>query len=697
VDERSGWSPTALGSPVELAGALKLVDWQEQAVESWWKGDQKGPQRGTLEIFTGGGKTLIALAAFARVSAVDPQTRLAVVVPTEALARQWVTSLTRHTSLTRPDIGMLGAGRRDDLEGKRALVAVLNSAARRLPELASTAQPLMLVVDECHRAGAPTFSRVLTTPARYRMGLSATPARDEVDEAGLPLEFDRQVVGQRLGQVVFQFGLREAREVGWLPEYTVHHHGVHLTEQEAREYEQLGRKVNDAADRLTASGIQTSQAWHLATRGGELAALAQSYIGALAVRKDFLYRASERGRVAARIVEQAFRRQPQPRMLLFHERVSEATSLFRELRERLPEAPIALEHSELPAPARRNALTRFRSGDAKVLVSVKTLVEGIDVPDADVGISVASSSSVRQRIQTLGRVLRRRFDGGIKQAEMHVIYVQDTVDEAIYGKEDWSDLTGSEANQYWVWPIQPELPPEIQPGPPLEPRPTEEAEWIRFGQRVPDSPVPWLGAVPDYEFSVDTRGNVTTSDGAWIDNPQGVAGMVERVRGRPGGRFRVTPVYNLVIVYVEGERVVSPYVAGQLLEPFRVRDGTATTDAIDASELKPGDPYPGPTDTRGGTYKLRQKRGGVIERRQGRVTEFALTDSPEADSRTGNARHLLTAWRSLKTPGLTFYLNGLEHAWYREGGEARFLAAVPGGFLWPRTESSGGSTLDDQS
>ena len=107
---------------------------------------------------------------------------------------------------------------------------------------------------------------------------------------------------------------------------------------------------------------------------------------------------------------------------------------------------------------------------------MKSLIEGIDVPAADVGVSVASSSSVRQRIQSLGRVLRRQFDEDVsKLAEMHVIYVVDTVDEIIYAKEDWSDLTGEAANRYWVWPLDPEAPPEPQDGPPLTPRPTEAA------------------------------------------------------------------------------------------------------------------------------------------------------------------------------------------------------------------------------
>lgn len=668
--------------PVRLADTVSLVDWQEQAVEKWWKGSEEGPHRGTLEIFTGGGKTLIALAAYARVSASEPRARLAVVVPSEALARQWVVSLTNNTTLIKTDIGIMGAGRRDTFEGKRALVAVLNSAARKLPDVARNVGPLMLVVDECHRAGAATFSKVLSTHADYRLGLSATPARDEVDETGLPMSYDRQIVGRKLGGVVFRFGLREAREIGWLPEYTVHHHGVHLTEEERLDYERISRKVSDAADRLTSAGFQTSQAWHLAARAGDVASLAQGYIGALAARKDFLYRVTERGRVAARIVEHAMQRESRPRMLLFHERVEEAATLFAVLSAKMPAAEIALEHSELPAAQRRSALEKFRSGEVNVLVSVKSLVEGIDVPDADVGVSVASSSSVRQRIQTLGRVLRRRFDGGPKQAEMHVIYVHDTVDESIYGKEDWSDLTGAEANRYWLWPLDPESPQEAQAGPPLQPRPTEEAEWKRLGEQVPDEPVRWLGELPDYEFSVDTRGNVKTSEGAWIENPQSVAAIVERVRGRPGGRFRVTPQYNLVIVYGEADGGMVPFVSGRLTEAFRLREDTSDAGIdLDVDTLTAGSPYPGPTDKTRGTYKIRQKRGGLIERRKGPETLFALVDdasSPLAE----NGRRLLLAWKALNTSGLTFYVNRLWHAWYQDSGEPRFLATVPDGFLW---------------
>lgn len=665
-----------------------LHQWQRDAVTSWEQGDGHGQHRGTLEIFTGGGKTLIALSAFGRVSSAVPEVKLAVVVPTEALARQWEANLIERTSLEAADIGMLGAGRSDRLEDHRALVAVINSAAKHLPAMATNSTPLMLVVDECHRAGARTFARVLQTPARYRLGLSATPDREEVDEQGLPLEYDEHLLGQLLGKVVYRFSLKDARRIGWLPEYKIHHHGVSLLPDEQVQYERTSRRVSDLADSLQAYGVQSGQARFAATKGGEVGQVASAYIAAVARRKDLLYRAEERERIAVRIVAKAATRERTPRILLFHERVVEATRLYERLCAALPELRIALEHSQLPTLQRQEAIRAFRSGEVRVLVSVKSLVEGIDVPEADVGVSVASSSSVRQRVQSLGRVLRRSFDGSEdKQADMHVIYAAETVDEAIYAKEDWSDLTGEDANRYWLWPTDAEATPVEQAGPPQEPRPTEDQVWEQLDRRVPADPVVWPGVMPELEYSVDTRANVTTSQGAVVANPQGVAEMVRRVRGREGGRFRVSPLYRLVLVWGDGEAGRAPYLAGQLEEPFRIRQDSPSDpdDAeTDVSSLASGDEYPGPTDDEHGTFALRAKRGGVIERRVGSDREFAFTDGDTNHEK--NARTALAAWRSLGLPGMEFKINSLGHAWYLDQGVPRFLADVQGGFTWPGEE-----------
>jgi superfamily II DNA or RNA helicase len=671
------------------ARGFELRPWQQDAVSAWAAGPGAGrPFFGTLEIVTGGGKTLIALACAAAAAQVAPGLRVAVVVPTEALARQWRTALERYTTLRPGEVGVLGAGERGDLHGHRALISVINTAAKRLPEMAEGAQPLMLIVDECHRAGAPSYSRVLHTPAKFRLGLSATPDREELDDFGEPLRYDEQLVGRLLGPVVFQFSLRDARLSGWLPDFELHHHGVSLLPEEQRRYDTVSRQVDDVAEDLRAVGFDPSRAQQLQTRRDEAGQVARRYMSLTASRKDLLYRAAERARVTERILTRALHRSNgTPRALLFHERVAESERLYQQLRNSLPGIPMALEHSRLPDRQREEALTAFRSGRVRVLVSVKSLVEGIDVPEADVGISVAATSSVRQRIQALGRILRRgsSADGQPKKAEMHLLYVNGTVDELIYAKEDWTDLTGEGANHYWLWPPDSDE-PQRQPGPPASPRPTEEQEWLRLGQDAPAEPVRWLGVLTGQEYSVDTLGTVTNSSDAVISNPQQAAAAVERVRGRPGGRFRVTPAHRLLLVFGPGDDGHNvPYVAGQLAEPFVAAESAPAAPETAAQPTEPGQALPGRPDKDGGTYRLRQKQGGVIERRApDGATEFAVTTG--ADPRAVNARQLLDAWRQTADRGITCFVTRSGVVWYLEAGKPRFLARVPGGFVWPSAQ-----------
>jgi superfamily II DNA or RNA helicase len=679
---------------------FELVPWQLAAVAAWEEGGAR-PFTGTLEIFTGGGKTLMAIECLHRASMRSEDLKVAIVVPTEALARQWISVVRDRTDVADHEIGLLGAGGQDDFHGKRVLVVVLNTAAKVLPEMSAGTQPLMLIVDECHRAGAPTFSKVLDTRAEYRLGLSATPEREEIDDDGEPLLFDEQVVGRKLGRVVYRFTLRDSRRMGWLPKYELNHHGLELHEEESRRYEQISRRVDELGDELRELGGDTSRAQLFQRRGGDMGRAAKAYVAATSQRKDLLYRARERNRIAARLVLDALAAGPR-RILLFHERVDEAVALHAEIQRALTELDgdgpagrsvetrVRLEHSRLPVREREAALAAFRSGEADVLVSVKSLIEGIDVPDADVGISVASSSSVRQRVQALGRVLRRQFDRGADEAEkravMHLLYVADTVDDLIYAKEDWADLTGPDANRYWLWPLDPSEPPEPQPGPPRSPRPTEEQEWERLGEQPPEHPVVWEGVITGQEYSVDTLGTVTNSGGVVIANPQGVADMVTAVRGRPGGRFRVTPMYRLVLVANERSDDDEPagiMVAGALEEPFAALEQVTTESAEALDDLVPGARYDGPADKGGGTYKLRQKAGGVIERKRGRESEFALVDDAPSPELGENARVVLRSWRSLFDRGITFNVNDRGDAWYTAEGERRFLAHVPGGFAWP--------------
>jgi superfamily II DNA or RNA helicase len=59
---------------------------------------------------------------------------------------------------------------------------------------------------------------------------------------------------------------------------------------------------------------------------------------------------------------------------------------------------------------RSEILERFADGRYRAIATSKVLNEGVDVPDASVAIVISGSGSVREHVQRLGRILRRKGD-----------------------------------------------------------------------------------------------------------------------------------------------------------------------------------------------------------------------------------------------------------------------------------------------
>jgi superfamily II DNA or RNA helicase len=670
--------------PTFQTRGFELFDWQRTAVEKWNHG--RSPFRGTLEIFTGGGKSLIALACAAeaakRVAETQGAFRLLIIVPTKALAEQWIETIASYTTLPRKKIGPVST--RDAatiFERLVAAVVVINTAAKlaKSREL-QLSDDTMLIVDECHRAGAPSFKQALSLGKKFRLGLSATPEREELGEDGEPLVFDEQIVAKKLGRVVYSFGLGEARSAGRLPDYEIQHHGITLLPDERKKYDDQSGEVDDVSRRLRAAGVEPGRARAVLNKGGAAAELARAYLVKTAMRKDLLYRAAERERITLLLVEQAMS-DDSARILLFNERIDAVQSLEDRLRT-LYGTTVEAEHSQLPAKQRRKALYRFRSGEARILISAKSLIEGIDVPDATVGISVASTASVRQRVQALGRVLRKGAEG--KRATMHLIYVSDTVDESIYEKEDWSDLTGESRNVYFRWSI--DAAEAIRADePPKKPRPTEDqmAETLRLeGVALP---APWPGAISGQEYSVDTRGNVKNAFGIPIANAQGVGDMLIAARGTPGGRFRVTPKHRFVLVFCRLNDGFEWRVAGWLPEPFESRDAFPVLSKAERQDT-PGETYRGALNKKNGELRLRSRMAGIIEKRRNGGATIAQVGESASDAQRDNAERVIGNWRRLALQSVRFYINDEWDAWFEKDGVPVFLAHVSGGFHFEQSD-----------
>ena len=76
------------------------------------------------------------------------------------------------------------------------------------------------------------MSKVFKAKRRWSLGLSATPEREDDQDAG----YDKSLLGKQLGPIVCEFTLSDALEEGLVPKFTIHHYGLSMTaEERARE------------------------------------------------------------------------------------------------------------------------------------------------------------------------------------------------------------------------------------------------------------------------------------------------------------------------------------------------------------------------------------------------------------------------------------------------------------------------------
>jgi hypothetical protein len=281
------------------------------------------------------------------------------------------------------------------------------------------------------------------------------------------------------------------------------------------------------------------------------------------------------------------------------------------------------------------SLDLFRKGIARVVISARSLIEGFNVPAVDVGIIVASSTSVRQRIQSMGRVLRRHKTAGgeEKNPSIHILYVRNTVDEFIYEREDWGRLTGVERNLYYTWDTTKE--PELQPGPPrvcLPPDYEVDASCLK-----PDDVYP--GRLEGELHFCDSQGNIRDHRDRQIVNPKPVYDAVREVLGRPG-RFYVTPQKHYCLVRVLGGDEWETRFVTALHAPLALADApSGAQSTVNRTEwlraANPGDPYPFELQEPTQKLKFSQKQGGVIAKKVHRAEFFALVSGEARNEQKG--------------------------------------------------------------
>lgn len=149
-------------------GALKQELHQPEAVEATMRTLLAGGG-GILAVFTGGGKTCMALYI-----ACQLKVKTLIIVNRTVLMQQWQDRIATFVPGAR--VGTV-QGPIQDTQDKDIVVAMLQSLSQRAYDLRGFG---FSVVDECNHIAAPTFSQaMLHTNCRYKLGLSATPERKD--------------------------------------------------------------------------------------------------------------------------------------------------------------------------------------------------------------------------------------------------------------------------------------------------------------------------------------------------------------------------------------------------------------------------------------------------------------------------------------------------------------------------------------
>lgn len=392
---------SAPGSLEETLGRLqkdhvsspKLRDYQYDAVSRWLENGR----RGIFEMATGTGKTWTAISCIENTLKADGAGVLVVVAcPYRHLVRQWVDELAKwkieaesaYESSTswETDLNNRVVQLNDGILKKLVIVTTHTTfSGDKFVKMVQQCQKRILVVgDEVHKIGSEHHGDGLLEEYDYRLGLSATPER-YFDDAGTKKIFDF------FDEVVFKFELDKAIQQGYLTHYFLFPHVVYLTDEESATYRGLGQKI----------AIEYSKEHY-----------DHDLLKRLLIKRSKVVKAAE-NKVAQleKLMEEVGS--------LDHCLVYCSERQLEDISRVLHGMGIIFHRftSKESTPKRKRLLGEFEHGVKAVLLAIKCLDEGVDVPSTKTAIILASSHNPIEFIQRRGRILRPH--SGKKHAVIH--------------------------------------------------------------------------------------------------------------------------------------------------------------------------------------------------------------------------------------------------------------------------------------
>jgi len=363
-------------------------DYQQEALEAW----EGAKRRGLVVLPTGSGKTFVAELCIAAC-----KRSTLVVAPTIDLVNQWHRILTE--AFGQP-VGMLGGGQHDV---QALTVSTYDSAYLHMDRYGDRFG--LVIFDEVHHLPSGAYAQAAEMcTAPFRLGLSATPERP--DDLHQDLTY-------LVGPEVYRRGIRELRG-GVLADYETHRMEVYLTTEEAQRYT-AARSVYShfiGSRRIYMGG---ANGWGRFLREAARSKAGRAALKAHQESRRIMHQASAK----MDALEEVLERHPDSRILVF---TNDNATVYQISKDFL----IPCITHQTDAKERRATLEAFGEGRYRVIATSRVLNEGVDMPDADVGVVLSGTSTVREHVQRLGRILRPKPG---KQATLYEVIASGTKEQ----------------------------------------------------------------------------------------------------------------------------------------------------------------------------------------------------------------------------------------------------------------------------
>jgi superfamily II DNA or RNA helicase len=382
---------------------------QKNAYSAWIAKNKQG----IFAMATGSGKTVTALNCVLKNYQENGFYKVIIAVPTQALAVQWEQEvkafnfqniISTHTEKDWKNI-LSRYTTKSIFDKKKNLVLITTYATFNRKDIqvfledTQGIDSFIYIADEAHNIGSTNTLKHLPEKILQRIGLSATPERiyDDVGSEKL-----YQFFNSRPPQYTYRYTMKQAIEDKILCHYDYYPLFVELTNDEMQAYKTITDQLRKFIDPET--GKYKKEAEML-----------------LLKRKRIIHKAKNKKVAITNLLEDLKSKRKLDYTFVFVPEgydpdyseidsynveeedihiIDEYAQMFKEQGYSYYKYISGLEDAQ-------KVLKSFVDGDIKILLSMKCLDEGVDIPRAEHAIFCSSTGNPRQFVQRRGRVLRK--------------------------------------------------------------------------------------------------------------------------------------------------------------------------------------------------------------------------------------------------------------------------------------------------